>query len=208
MVPAAGLTGRPDGAALAGRPARDEDLPAIVRLHRAAMPYSLNSRLGPEHLRRIYQVACRHPESLVACVSAGGEVAGVVSATLDPAALAARARAGLSLTGWIWLLASLALRPGLWPLVWENIQLTPPVRWRGEDVNACLTAIAVAPKQRRTGLGRILVEAVDDFMRAHGQAAYRLDTLVVNAGARQFYERLGFEAADRRGSSVIFVKAL
>lgn len=186
------------------RPAAADDLPAVVALHRAALPYSLNSRLGAAHLTAVYQFTLADPDSLVVCAMDGPAVLGVVSATLDPAALPGRWRWGFKLR----LALALALRPALWPLVWESGRVGAPLHWQGQTVRACLTAIAVAPAHRRRGCGRALVAAVDAFMQARGQAAYRLDTLAENAAGRAFYARLGFTAVARRGAAVLFAKAL
>jgi GNAT superfamily N-acetyltransferase len=51
----------------------------------------------------------------------------------------------------------------------------------------------VAPEVRRTGVGRALIEAVERWAAGWGARRSVLWVVVDNAGARRFYERLGFE---------------
>jgi ribosomal-protein-alanine N-acetyltransferase len=52
--------------------------------------------------------------------------------------------------------------------------------------------VDVAPEQRRTGIGRILMEAGEAHLAAAGCIGVVLEVAVNNAGAQAFYERLGY----------------
>jgi ribosomal protein S18 acetylase RimI-like enzyme len=52
------------------------------------------------------------------------------------------------------------------------------------------------------------VDAFEDFLRAAGVRAYRLDTLIQNEQAIRFYVELGFLEVARRADSIIFVRRL
>jgi len=52
--------------------------------------------------------------------------------------------------------------------------------------------IAVRENRRKAGLGRALIQACVDEARETGRKAIVLDVRVSNAGARKFYEGLGF----------------
>jgi ribosomal protein S18 acetylase RimI-like enzyme len=186
----------------------EADLPAIVELHQKGLGYSLNSRLGTVHLTRLYKSLLKDATSFVCCCKTSEKIPGVVSATLDPEVLTARLQAGLTLAEWISLGLKLGLHPAWWPMILESSRMAAPVIWRGILVKPCLTAIVTAPEARRQGVGRALVGAVDEFMRSHGQPAYRLDTLSDNLEAQTFYQRAGFEFIEQRGSSMIFVRGL
>ena len=73
----------------------------------------------------------------------------------------------------------------------------------GEGVAGCVMAgydghrgwlnyLAVDPAQQRSGLGRRLVEAAEDRLRALGCAKVNLQIRDDNAVARGFYEALGY----------------
>lgn len=58
--------------------------------------------------------------------------------------------------------------------------------------------LAVAEDSARSGVGRALMAAVEDWARERGLARVSLDTGAANAGARRFYEALGYEESDVR----------
>ena len=54
-------------------------------------------------------------------------------------------------------------------------------------------ALAVAPRARRTGVGRALMRAAEDYARSLRLGSVTLNTWVFNTAAHDFYERLGYE---------------
>ena len=180
------------GAGISIAPATPDQIPGIVQLHQATLGYSLNSRLGSEHLHYLYARLMAHPASLVAAASVNGSLAGVVSATLDLKTLTPWIYAGLNPGGWAAYAIRMLVRPGIWPLAWEAAHTPHTLQWQGETVRPCLTVITVAPESRQLGVGRALVEAVDNFVWHNQQATYWLETLTTNKTAQAFYARLGF----------------
>lgn len=57
--------------------------------------------------------------------------------------------------------------------------------------------IDVAPAMRKQGLGRMLMEAMLDSLRAAEAVAVRLEVAIDNLDAQAFYERLGFVKTGR-----------
>jgi GNAT superfamily N-acetyltransferase len=190
------------------QPLAEQDIEEAARLHREALSYSLNSKLGLSHLAHLYGAMRGDASSLAATASRDGVLAGVVSATLDPAQLTARLFAGLTLRRWLDIFGRLALNP-LVLVDWvEGRKVSRPVTFKGAAVRPCLTAIAVAAHCRRQGAGRALVAAVDNFFRSHHCAAYHLDTRADNTASRAFYQRLGFVEVEQRGRAMLLVKEL
>lgn len=68
----------------------------------------------------------------------------------------------------------------------------PARRW------ALIDQIAVVPGARRTGVGRVLMDAAENSARRRGYAELQLDVRAHNEGARAFYESLGFEISQSR----------
>ena len=68
------------------------------------------------------------------------------------------------------------------------------------DGDAGLYAMWVAPEARRTGVARVLSEAVLDWARAEGFPCIRLEVADANAAAIAAYRALGFTATGRSGS--------
>jgi len=62
------------------------------------------------------------------------------------------------------------------------------------DREACrVLSVAVLPGWRRRGLGRALMRAADELARGRGSPEIRLEVGVMNAGAIEFYKRLGYK---------------
>lgn len=52
--------------------------------------------------------------------------------------------------------------------------------------------VVVRPEWRGCGVGEALMRFLEDRARAAGSVKLTLDTYAINAGARRFYERLGY----------------
>jgi GNAT superfamily N-acetyltransferase len=67
---------------------------------------------------------------------------------------------------------------------------------RDEDGIAEIKRMYVAPRARGRGLGRRLLEALEEEARSLGYARIRLDTGARQPEARAMYERAGYHAVD------------
>jgi ribosomal protein S18 acetylase RimI-like enzyme len=56
--------------------------------------------------------------------------------------------------------------------------------------------LAVAPSRQRSGLGRALMQACEDWIKARGHPKIQLMVRTENAAAVGFYKALGYETAD------------
>jgi GNAT superfamily N-acetyltransferase len=65
------------------------------------------------------------------------------------------------------------------------------------SLKADLVAMWVAPKQRRNGVGRLLVEAIEAWASERGAQRLKLMVTSQNYAAMKFYERLGFSRTGR-----------
>src|SRR5215471_220570 len=92
-------------------PLRPDVLADVVAIHRAEIAYSLNSKLGAEHLARLYGVIQQDADSAIAVAYRASDPVGVVVATLDPSRLMRRLMADLRPAQWL----QLALRAGAAP---------------------------------------------------------------------------------------------
>jgi ribosomal protein S18 acetylase RimI-like enzyme len=190
------------------QPISGTEMDSVVSLHQMALGYSFNSRLGNGHLRYLYSSMQQDATCLSIVAVLEGEVLGLVCAALDPETLTHRLLTGLPAWRWVALLGRIAFQPSLWPQLIKSRRLNQPVIFQGLTVKPCLTVIAVSPAARRCGVGRTLVEAVDDFMHRHGRSCYYLDTRLDNSKARAFYSRLGFIELEVHGPDVIIVRHL
>lgn len=189
-------------------PLRAQDIEAVAKLHATELPYSFNSKIGPEHLSCIYQAMLKQPDSYVGVAIDAGAPVGVVSGTLDTRTLK---RAILNSLGWqgkLRMIGGLLCQPSAGLALLEEMKSRPPVKAGGQEVNACLTAIAVATSHRRMGLAVRLVTSLEEFFRSRKASHYWLDTIIENTGARAFYQRQGFTEIVTHGRTVVLLKQL
>lgn len=183
-------------------------LDVILRIHRAGMGYSLNARLGEDHLRYLYTVMAADPDCYVGVALMDGRPVGVVSGAVDAEGFAAKLIGMMRARR----LLSIALQMVVHPvLIWLWLQgnvIARPVLSDSAEVGAVLTAIVVDPQIQSRGVGRALVMAFEEFLRGAGVRTYRLDTRIENRRAAGFYRNLGFVEVARRADSIIFVRKL
>jgi GNAT superfamily N-acetyltransferase len=189
-------------------PLRKEFLEDAIRIHRAGLGYSMNSRLGNSHLAHLYLMMGNDPECYVGVAVLHGRPVGVISGTEDANRLKSRMLRAMPLTRLIVTAARFLYQPWL-ILQWiTEAIIAAPVIYEGQEVKAVLTAIATAPAFQGRGIGRRLVEDLERFFVGRGVHCFRLDTLTTNEGARAFYSKLGFIDVGVRADSQIFVKKI
>lgn len=196
------------GKAFEVRPLTDELLEDVVRIHLSGMGYTLNSRLGLDHLRYLYQTMAVDPGCYVGVALAHDQPAGVVSGSIDAGRITSRIFRGMAGRRLARIASAMLLQPHLIWLWWQGILIAAPVRVDSVEVRAVLTAIAVDPAVQRAGAGRALINAFEGFLRQRGVRTYRLDTQIANARAGRFYTELGFMEVARRADSIVFVRQL
>jgi ribosomal protein S18 acetylase RimI-like enzyme len=184
----------------------EEFLSDVVRIHQAGLGYSLNSRLGADHLALLYATMARDPNSYVGVALVDRRAAGVITGTVDAHALKIRLLRSLSILGVARLSLKLVTRPRLVLQWWQGNIIDAPVQHEGQDVRAVLTAIAVHPDFQGLGVGKRLVRALEAFFVNAHVMRYRLDTLLRNEPAKEFYKRLGFLEIGIRAGSIVYVK--
>ncbi len=185
-----------------------EDLPQVAQIHCNAFPQSALTRLGSEAVRRYYEWQLLGPHQALAlgCV-ADGALAGFCFAGVFKGALSGflrRNRAYLlrCLLRRPWLIASPLIRErgalGLRllrrrPAPSRASEQRPPGRSFG------VLSIAVQPAHQGRGLGKLLMEQVEQTARQAGYARLTLSVHPDNLQAIGFYQRLGWRQLSEDG---------
>ena len=76
-------------------------------------------------------------------------------------------------------------------LGWIHVQATYLLE---ADPRAEIWGLVVAESARRSGVGRLLVDAAEDWAVKHGFSVIAVRSNLLRVEAHAFYERLGFEA--------------
>lgn len=184
------------------------DIPAATRLHVDAIPYSMNSMLGPDHVATLYRLLRADPHSGVFAARRGQAVVGTAVVTTAPSLTKKRLIQQAGLGHWVIKSPRFLLRPSLIATLLQEQRTGRPVHFEGKAIEPVLAAIAVAPDARTMGVGRKLLAAVEAFLQERGEMAYRVDTRADNDAARAFYRKAGFAEVEQRGKDVLLVRAL
>ncbi len=178
------------------REAGPGDVPTIVAWNLAEFPHGFFARLGGRFLSVYYRTFAASPHAVVLVAVMHGTAVGYVAATLDARAhrqhMLQNHRGPLLRAG----LLALCRRPALAirfvaaraPRYVRRVFLHRPVASRGAGVTGTVDHVAVAPSARRCGIGRLLLDAVEDRARRAGTDSLMLvaeDTPALSA----FYTR-------------------
>jgi GNAT superfamily N-acetyltransferase len=188
------------------RSLQPEDLEWTAPLQREALPHGFFAGLGLPFLRAYQSTFLDSPFGIALAADADGSPVGFLVGAVDADAHRAwvlrHRRARLAALGVLGLLA----RPGA-ALRFVRTRARHYVRAlarsgrrpRGSAEQpslpvaaAVLTHVAVAPAQRRTGAGSLLVEAFVDEARRRGAGRARLTTLRDDTGAEGFWQALAW----------------
>jgi ribosomal protein S18 acetylase RimI-like enzyme len=171
------------------------DIPSAAKIHKEVIGFSLNSKLGLDHLRNLYEVTLKDPYSSIYVAHRENHVVGVAVATLDPDHLQKKLLHHFTLTKKLRIIIRL-------------LSLNSAVIFKGKSVVPCLFVLAVDNDYRRAGLGRLLLENVEQFMRNNNCYTYQANAIEGNNVARKFYIKLGFIEVEKRGRHTVYVKEL
>jgi ribosomal protein S18 acetylase RimI-like enzyme len=169
--------------------ARPTDGWAVAELHSSGIAEGFLSSLGTPFLARLYQAMAKSSDAVLLLARVDGEVAGFVAGSARPGRF------------YRWFLrtnapsAALTLLPqALHPrVIFRMTETLRQVRRnRDEDAPAELFAIAVSDSTRRGGIGAALVGHLERELVDDGADALTVVVGASNAGARAFYERMGF----------------
>ena len=91
----------------------------------------------------------------------------------------------------------LAVSDDLFLVACEGDKLIGTVMAGYDGHRGWIYSLAVAPDRRKTGIGRSLVERVEEVLRKRGCCKINLQILEHNAQVTGFYETLGFRVEPR-----------
>lgn len=187
------------------RAARESDLRRIVRIHMDRLPHGFFVRLGPRYLRAYDRTFMGHDSAVALVAAVDGVVVGFLVGATDVHAhrrwvLSEHGRR-LALVG----AAAMLVRPTVAfeflrtrlaryarALTRRPTPAAPSATSTEPSATAVLTHVAVDSAAAGRGAGTALVGAFVDAVRRSGGAHIELVTLTGEAGAADFYRRLGW----------------
>lgn len=175
-------------------PLRAEHVNAVSALHVESLT-GLLTVLGEPAARAYYSGCAELPLSIAFVAFDGGSVRGFVAGSHWPRVLKREVVARKPLAVVAAVAIGVVRRPSALPLVAESLRSPAPDSY--DPGMPELTYLAVSPHQRRSGVGRQLVDVFTAAMRATGAHYYELSVDDDNPAAAKFYEAIGFQRVGR-----------
>jgi len=170
---------------------REQDIPAVLELHRKYIPEALFPLLGDDFMTRFYRSLVRSPLGVhFVFERESGEVAGFISAATDSGALYRQLLAENFVPFFMAALRFLLRRPGKLGECLDT--LLYPARVGGDGIDAELLFISVEKDLRGTSLATEFVARVMEEFSRQGVSKAKVTTHDFNKGARKILEANGF----------------
>jgi len=174
-------------------PLQREHAPRVAELHCAALAGDFLPSLGQGFLTVFYEGVLDLGVGFGFVAIEDGRPAGFVLGSADASVLFKRVVAGRAVTLGLRAIPAVIRKPALIANVLETFLY--PGKESAAPEKAELVVIGFDAAYRGRGLGRGLVNALDDAFRAQGIASYKVTVLQANQGANSFYRALGFQPA-------------
>ena len=180
-----------------------EQIEDLARIHIRSIPYSINAKMGMQHLQALYSSFQKSSDIFGYFALEQGKPCGLVLASLDcaksaQAAEKARSRILLRLTSVRFLLSSI-----------HNILdfLSVNVVIRRRYPNAAYLMIWFVDSDRSNmGIGKLLLESLDKELVDRNIETTVVDVRKTSLGAIRGYQRNGFEIRNKTLLSLVLFK--
>jgi glycosyltransferase involved in cell wall biosynthesis/ribosomal protein S18 acetylase RimI-like enzyme len=190
-------SGKPATTAHLVRPANPGDLPAIVGIHQKAFSDFFLTQLGPDFLRRYYELVLEYRSGIVLAREKDGTLQGFVCGFLNPPEfyrLMWRSRKGFMLPA----LAAVLRNPLLARKMLSGIQRLQTSAAQTQPVTCELSSIAVAPEVSGNGVGRSLIrEFLEHSWNMQAECVSLTTDAEENEAANRLYRETGFSVVRR-----------
>jgi ribosomal protein S18 acetylase RimI-like enzyme len=172
-------------------PMRREHAARVAELHCLALAGDFLPSLGAGFLTEFYRAVLDLNAGFGFVAIENNQPVGFVLGSVDTSVLFKRVLAGRALPLGLRVLTALARNPMLIGKVLETFLY--PSKEGEVPEKAELVVIGFDPAYRRRGLGRQLVNALNEAFCAQGVSSYKVTVLQSNPGANNFYRALGFQ---------------
>ena len=186
------------------RPFLPKDAPLVASLHRLAIPRGFLSELGDGFLGQLYTlIACSSGACVLVAVDSKDRCQGFIAGSIDLRNCYREVlrRGALPL---FWKVLPNLFRPSVLMRIVQTI-LYPLRKTKGEacpenkgdvkdSTKAELLSIAVDEKTRGSGVGRLLIDALEEYFRRNGHPdSYHVVTDAQDPRSNAFYASMGFQ---------------
>jgi len=185
-----------------------EQIAEVVHLHQHVLGYTLNSKLGFDHLKYIYTVTTEHTKSEVAVATLNGKIVGLIVLSLNPIELKNILLSNLGFGKLVKTIFKFIFRPSLLYQLLDSRKVEKPICYKENVIKPLLAVIAVNKNCQGLGIGTKLINYANQYFLLNDHFVYKVDTLLNNKISRLFYHNNGFIELEKRGENIVMVKEL
>lgn len=173
------------------------DVPDIAEVHYKELSWSFNGQLGAEHMRELYDELAKDPHFFGYAIRHQSKVLGFVTATTDSAAIRTRIQS-VYFRKMHRVMGLMLRRPSFLVGALESRFLVPRAFDRLGSKAEWLTFVTNSDSGYLSPFVAIrLIDAVRDHFRELGTEVYLAQGVKQNPKAMRFYDKLGWNIAER-----------
>ena len=180
----------------------------VIHLHLDVLGDTMNSRLGFNHLKYVYEVTSEHKKSKVAVATYNDKIVGLIVLSLDPLDLKNVLLINLGFGRLIKTIIKFIFKPSLLYQLFDNRKLEKPVYYKRNIIKPLLAVIAVNNEYQGLRIGTKLINYANEYFSSNDYCTYKVDTLLNNKISRSFYQNNGFIELESIGKNIVMVKKL
>ncbi len=182
----------------------DTRIPEVVTLHQQVLSHTLNSRIGPWFLQKLYQQTLLSRQNGICYIyTESTRVLGFISFCRDHHRLEREIRSSLTLSDLLRVATALVLHLSWWPSLIRQLLFSRFLGLRHPGQYSLILTLGVAPNQQGKGIGSQLIQKAVAAMTSLGVRDFFVDTEATNTGAIETYEKNGFELVDEKYGNII-----
>lgn len=181
----------------------------IIDMHRKVLGHTLNSRIGPWFLEKLYQAAGTSIDNGFCYISTEeGSVTGFISFCLDQEDLERNILGRLSLRDRARIGIFFLSHPERIPDFFRQRNFAKFLKRSFKRPYASILTLGVSPEIQHQGIGRQLVGKAKEVAKSQGVKDLFVDTEETNTGAISFYKKNNFEQAASAYGNIVLRCAL
>jgi GNAT superfamily N-acetyltransferase len=181
----------------------------VVAVHMKVLPDTFNVSIGPEYLKRLYQIVLEERESARGWVySTEGHVQGFITVCLDMKRIDSLIRRKIGFRFLLNILFQVCRDVHNLVELYERRALSRLLTRNYGELYPSILTMGITSACRGKGIGRTLLGTSEVFYREKHVPKYYVDTIARNHRAVRFYEHNGFSKIGEFKGNVILEKVV
>lgn len=185
-------------------------IPEVIKLHQQVLGYTLNAKLGDQHLDHLYRVILQEKNNGLALVSIddNGRVTGFISACRDLKKLERSINKSFNSANFIRFIGYFLFHPFDVVHYLRHALFTNHLHHHYSQPLASILTLGVDNHRQRGGIGRNLIDELISRLKDFGVRTLYVDTVITNNQAISFYKKQNFIAQETVQGNLILARSI